>query len=79
MLKTYQGHTIYVRSLILFNEPTIVSGSDDKTIKIFNAVDGTCLKSFISQNNRPVICLLKLNDYQLCSANTDIIAILNTF
>ena len=45
-LKTLEGHSYYINSVAYSPDGTkIISGSDDKTIKIWDANTGECLKT----------------------------------
>jgi len=69
-IKELKGHTNYVYSLIKINEATIVSGSYDKSIKVWNIDSGECLKTLLGHKNG-IKCLLKLNDTTIVSGSTD--------
>ena len=42
-----KGHTGLVQALIKFNDFQLISGSNDKSIKIFNILDGLCIGTLI--------------------------------
>ncbi len=48
--KTLEGHTDKVRCLIKLNERQIASGSGDNSIRIWESVDGNCLKTLEGHN-----------------------------
>ena len=56
------GHTQYVSKVLYLKDKTIISGSNDKTIRIWKNIEKKyqCITSFITQN--PIIALLDFND-----------------
>ncbi len=68
--KTLEGHTDSVSCLIKLNERQIASGSWDASIRIWDSVDGNCLKTHEGHTNY-VWCLIKLNERQIASGSFD--------
>eukprot|EP01102_Stenamoeba_stenopodia_P013552 TRINITY_DN4415_c0_g1_i2.p1 TRINITY_DN4415_c0_g1~~TRINITY_DN4415_c0_g1_i2.p1 ORF type:complete len:181 (+),score=13.98 TRINITY_DN4415_c0_g1_i2:80-622(+) len=46
LLNTFMGHTDFVTSLMEVDEDTFLSGSYDKTLKLWNKTTGKCLNSW---------------------------------
>ncbi len=55
--KTLQGHTDFVFCLVKLNERQIASGSRDHSIRIWDSVDGNCLK-ILEGHDDSVNCLM---------------------
>ena len=71
------GHTKIITSLILLTENKLVSGSEDKTIKIWDIKNRQCL-STITGNYESIQSLLKLNDNTIAAGSYDTIRVFNT-
>lgn len=56
-------HTDSVRSLVVLPDGRLVSGSRDKTIRIWDLVTGTC--QVLDEYNDGIVCLLVLSDGRL--------------
>ena len=67
--KTLVGHAECVSCLSKLDENTIVSGSYDYSIKIWNLITGTCVRTLIVQSS--VNCMYNLNKYQIVSGSDD--------
>lgn len=71
--QTLRGHKSIVRDLLLLaNEKydTLLSASEDKTIMMWNIIDGTCLKTF-NGHSRSVNRILMFNPETIVSASDD--------
>ena len=69
--KTLEGHSDWVRFLVKINGNTIASASLDKTIKIWDIINGNCLKT-LEGHSRGVNFLVKINGNTIASASGDI-------
>ena len=70
-IKTLKGHTDYVTSLIVLSDGKIVSGSADKTIKIWNPMDKyNCIRTLEGHNSN-VCSLMRLKDDKIVSGSFD--------
>ncbi len=69
MLLTLYNHTSNVRALTVLNNGDLASGSDDRTIKIWNATDGTS-KRTLKNHTSGVYALAALNTSDLASGSS---------
>ena len=67
---TLTGHTYYVLSLIQLRNGDLVSGSQDKTIKIWNIETRACIQT-LTGHTRPVTDLLELKNGNIVSGSVD--------
>jgi WD40 repeat protein len=68
---TIKGHTNYIYTLYLVNDDYILSGSGDKTIKVWDLKNGyQCINTLTGHNNR-ISSLLILNNDRLISTSQD--------
>ena len=74
---TMSSHTKPITSLILLNENQLVSGSEDKTIKIWDIKKRQCI-STITGNYEIINSLLKLNENTIAAGSHSAIRIFNT-
>jgi WD40 repeat protein len=70
LLRTLNGHTDWVRALTVLQNGDLASGSDDKTIKIWNPIDGT-LKRTLTGHTNSVLALTVLQNGDLASGSSD--------
>ena len=70
-IKTLNGHTDTVNSIICLNESQIVSAGLDRLIKIWDWKKGTCLNT-IEQEFGHVNCLLKISPIHFLSGGYDL-------
>ena len=70
ILVSQDSHTKSVYSLIKFSRYEIISGSYDKTIKIWDLVKGKCLQT-LTGHTRYVMSLLKITNNILASGSDD--------
>ena len=70
------GHTKKITSLILLTDNKLVSGSEDKTIKIWDIKNRQCI-STITGNYESIQSLLKLNDNTIVAGSHDTIRVFN--
>jgi len=68
-LKILNGHKGYVNCLVKLNENELASGSDDKTIKVWNLDDRRCLYTLYGHDNL-VNRIIKLNQNQIVSGDS---------
>ena len=71
------GHTKPITSLILLTENQLVSGSEDKTIKLWDIKKRQCI-STITGNYEIIQSLLKLNENTIATGSHSAIRIFNT-
>ena len=64
------GHTASVKSLILLNDKYIVSGSEDKLIKVWRLDNLECVKT-IDGHKDTINSIIAINDSQIISASVD--------
>lgn len=73
---TFTGHTDYVRSAIELLDGRIVSGSDDKTIRIWDTKSGKIEVKIISNHTGWIRCLIQLkggvDNGKIASASDDL-------
>lgn len=69
-LMNLTGHTRYVSCLAILNDGLLASGSDDKTIKIWNLKAGTQIK-ILTNHKAKITSLLDLKDGRLASTSED--------
>lgn len=76
-LKTFEGHTGAVRSLVLISPTIFASGSDDKTVKLWDMTKkedpkkkDQSIKTFVGHTAR-VTALVKIDERTLLSASED--------
>ena len=67
---TLEGHTDAVRSLAFLGEGRLASGSNDKTIKIWNTETGGCVRT-LAGHTGAVRSLASLGDGRLASGSYD--------
>ena len=68
--QTLRGHSNTVYSIIKITESQIASGSGDNTIKIWDMLTSTCIKT-LKEHSESVYCLIKLNNTQIASGSGD--------
>lgn len=62
LIKSLIGHKDGVKCVVFYNENTrLISGSQDKTIKIWNLIEGECVKT-LEGHKSGVTCLKLVND-----------------
>ena len=71
------GHVKTITSLVLLTEDKLASGSEDKTIKIWNIKERKCI-STITGNYECIQSLLKINDNTLAAGSHDTIRVFDT-
>ena len=74
---TMSGHSKNITSLILLNENKLVSGSEDKTIKIWDIQKRLCI-STITGNYERIESLLKIKDNIIVAGSQNTIRFFNT-
>ena len=52
------GHTGLIKALAAVSEHELLSGSDDKTIRLWNINDGSCIREFGSTKNALVFSVI---------------------
>jgi WD40 repeat protein len=51
MIKSLKGHTSGIRCLTLFDKNKLISGSKDKTIKVWCLLSGECLETLVGHTD----------------------------
>ena len=69
--KTLSGHKDYVNSIIALKNGYIASGSDDKTIIIWNSKDGSIKQNITDGHTKEITALCLLDDEMIASGSTD--------
>ncbi|RNA02788.1 serine threonine kinase [Brachionus plicatilis] len=69
-IKTLTGHTDSVLCLLTIDQNTIASGSEDKTIKIWNIKNSYCIKTLTGHTDS-VWCLLSIDQNTIASGSGD--------
>ena len=64
------GHTCYVTCLLLLPDGRLGSGSDDKTIKIWNILTRQCAMTLIGHTHG-IVSICALSDTRICSGSED--------
>ena len=67
---TLAGHTSNVRALAVLPDGKLASGSDDKTVRVWDAASGACLLT-LAGHTRAVNALAALPDGKLASGSAD--------
>ena len=70
VLQPLQGHTSFVRCVAAMSEGRVISGSYDKTIKLWDVDEGTCLKTFKGHKG-VVTCLVSISENSFASSSGD--------
>ena len=69
-LKTLIGHTDWINTVCILDNDKIVSGSHDKTIKIWNSNTGECIKTLTGHTSFVnSVCIL--NNDKIVSGSHD--------
>ncbi|KAH7186864.1 hypothetical protein DER44DRAFT_184096 [Fusarium oxysporum] len=70
-LQTLEGHNGWIRSVVFSNDgQRLASGSDDKTVKIWDATSGTCVQTLEGHDGQ-VISVVFSNDGQRLASGSD--------
>lgn len=69
-ISTLIGHINWVKCLILLKDGKLASGSEDKTIRLWNTKSNECVGVFIGHGSC-VNCLIELKDGKLASGSSD--------
>ena len=71
-LKTFQGHKNCINSVVLSSDGrTVVSGSGDKTLKLWSVSSGECLKTFQGHSNNILIVAFSPDGRTVVSGSSD--------
>ena len=65
-----RGHDRTIRRLIQLSDGRVISGSQDKTLRIWNIETGEC-ERVLRGHRETVSCLLKLSDGRVISGSED--------
>jgi COMPASS component SWD3 len=65
-----EGHTGEILSLAILPDKRIVSGSEDKTLRIWNLQTGKC-DMILTGHTEPVVCVFTLPDGRIVSSSED--------
>jgi len=68
-LRTLEGHTTCASVLMALPDQKLASGSDDKTVRVWNLQRGGC--DVLQGHNKAVTCLAILHDSKLASGSLD--------
>lgn len=68
--REFKGHERPILCLAILNESLLVSGSEDKTIKVWNMDSGTCENTLVGHVDS-VTCLAKIDENTIISASRD--------
>ena len=68
-VKVLNGHTQWVRSVIKLNDTTIVSGSSDTTLRVWNLTNNT--SRVLNGHTSYVFSVIKLNETTIVSGSRD--------
>ncbi|MCC5639986.1 serine/threonine protein kinase [Nostoc sp. CHAB 5844] len=72
LAKTILGHLNYVKTLTITQDgKTLISGSSDKTIKIWNLADGSLIRTLSGHNSGVIAVAISLHDQTLVSSSND--------
>ncbi len=63
--KTLEGHFAMVLCIAKLNDNTILSGSIDGSIKIWDITTGNCLKTLETKPNKYICCAIRLDKNKL--------------
>ena len=74
---TLEGHSRTISCLEQIDKNRFASGSDDDTIRIWDAKNFVCLKTLITSNRNKGLCLKSLTSNRLASSSKGDIKILN--
>ena len=62
LIRTLTGHTFWIwRSVDLLNSQTLVSGSQDQTIKLWNWSTGECLSTIQTDSGISSLAVIDMN------------------
>ena len=70
VLQTFSGHSDFIRKVIELNRDTIVSASNDTTVKMWKVSTGECLRTLTLHSKR-VYGLEKVKDGVFVSGSLD--------
>lgn len=70
-LHTYEGHLLWINSLVKCNHKFFASCSNDSDIRIWDYFANKCV-NVLKGHNECVLTLIKLNDGRLCSGSSDL-------
>ena len=68
-LQTLVAHSGAVNCLIKVTENVIASGSYDNTLKVWNLITRTCVRTL--EEDLPIRCLVKINDSRIAIGDTN--------
>ena len=69
--KTLDNHSNSVNTLIKLNESTIASGSDDKSIKVWDLKSGTLIKTLLGHDDRVISVSISHDSKFIVSGSSD--------
>jgi len=70
-LHTYEGHLLWINSLVKCNHKFFASCSNDSDIRIWDYFANKCV-NVLKGHNECVLTMIKLNDGRLCSGSSDL-------
>ena len=70
-LHTYEGHLLWINSLVKCNHKFFASCSNDTDIRIWDYFANKCV-NVLKGHNECVLTMIKLNDGRLCSGSSDL-------
>ena len=68
--QTLEGHSETILCMFRLSNTQLVTGSQDKTIRIWNIFDSVC-ENTLEGHTGDVVCMIKLNDNLFASASSD--------
>lgn len=70
-LQHLKGHSDWLTLIALASDTVLVSGSQDKTIKVWNTISGTCLQTLLGHSDIVKSVVVSQDDRQIVSGSQD--------
>ncbi|KAL3312264.1 hypothetical protein Ciccas_009142 [Cichlidogyrus casuarinus] len=71
LVRTLQGHTDCVRSLVTYDRERLISASNDGSLRVWNVNTGACIAQFLGHSNYVYSMALSLDRNLLASSGED--------